>query len=112
MGCWDCCGVCDLVRDLVRGRHVAGWSDAEPPQAASALLMKADIERLAQAVAEFGPEGNQAADFEREIVRVVLQAMREPSEGMVSASEGFVERAGCETAVWQAMIDELLDESR
>lgn len=92
-----------------------------------------EIERLATALAladaNLAPIGIPARLFEtmeiemqdryRQRVRAILQAMREPSEGMVDAGEnpfdwgppGFTDMPGGEATarkVWRAMIDHIL----
>lgn len=82
------------------------------------------IERAARAVAEklnadaMAMPGKRATDAD--VVRAVLQAIREPSEGMVEAAEDT--REPCESGgyysedlpspdiVWKAMIDAALEE--
>lgn len=72
-----------------------------------------EIERLAQAyVDEMAPPGTAVSDFDREGVRAILQALREPSEGMMAAN--LAARTGpwvTPLGFWQAMIDHLLSDS-
>ena len=44
-----------------------------------------------------------------EIVRAVLEAIREPTDEMLTAAAGLTEGEGGPTEVWHAMIDAALD---
>lgn len=72
-----------------------------------------EIERLAQVAHDAACVEVSSSDFflsddgAANIVRAILTALREPSEGMLQAGE---EEA--ETVLWQAMIDHILGEAR
>lgn len=88
--------------------------------------MMADIERLgcvALEAAGFDDSGTPylALDSDKVVVRAILQAMREPSSEAVDAGwkavfdsldENRKFHRSAPVAVWEAMIGQLLDESR
>lgn len=74
-------------------------------------MSKADIDRIAKVV-EGWPRDDGDLKAAREVVRAVLEAVREPSEAMIQAAadpHGGVS-AFLARDVWRDMIDKLLEE--
>ncbi len=78
----------------------------------------ASMRQLFMQLGEIVPGGFNAAQFDNTmsiLARAALQAIREPSPGMVEAGEhvavrGFIPAGQFETVIWHAMVDAALEE--
>lgn len=69
-------------------------------------MRNAMIKRASRALLECGI--NLSTEERDNIVRNILQAVREPSDDMLTAAAGLTEGKGGPTETWQAMIDAAL----
>ena len=54
------------------------------------------------------PMGHEIAEENRDLARIAIAAMREPTDAMVEACDGMIEDAASPYDTWRRMIDEAL----